>query len=743
MNSANKTQELESIISHIRPPQNPTEDWVIQPNDQHCEQVALLAAKFAKEFGLQDFAHTAGLLHDKGKEQSAFQSYIKHVSGYDTSQGSSNKTPHAYVGALIAKKLYPTFYNLISPIIIGHHRGLYDWSEFLAKMECEIPQEINIEETTDQRLFIPDQFTKYTKDIHHIIRQLFSCLVDADYLDTEAFMSHKTNALRNSPTTITDLSPKLEAYLNKLKNNATSTPLNKLRNTIQQHCLDGANNPPGFYSLSVPTGGGKTLSSLVWAIHHCIKHNKRRIIIVIPYTSIITQTAQILRDIFGAENILEHHSSTTSEPQTINSNEALRERLATENWDYPIIVTTNVQLFESIYSHRSSQCRKLHNICNSVLILDEAQVLPLEHLQPILDSLKSYQRAFGISVLFTTASLPAFRASVLKASFDSSNSNQESPLDGFEHIHELIPQSLELHKLLQRTELYFDDHTSSYADIAERISSHQRVLCVVNTRKDAFEIYNRLPKDGCNIHLSRMMCSEHLAKTIAEIKKTLKESSTTPIRVISTQLIEAGVDIDFPIVYRSEAGLDSILQAAGRCNREGKIERLAPVYVFKLEHPLPRGFITHGANSTKSLDKSSNWYSPETMTNYFIQLYSRTSTFDKANIKDLLYTSRLCLETASTEFKLIEDNTITVIVNYGKSAELIQELKEKGINYNLRKELLQYSINLREYDFKKLARTNLLEEVLSGIYFLPDREQYRDDIGLQIESHFLEEILIK
>ncbi|MFI3299559.1 MAG: hypothetical protein R3Y49_07135 [Rikenellaceae bacterium] len=344
--------------------------------------------------------------------------------------------------------------------------------------------------------------------------------------------------------------------------------------------------------------------------------------------------------------------------------------------------------------------------------------------------------------MFTSASLPAFRNTILDEAFKKS-SRQKSPLSGFSEIKEIIPENLELHKLLQRTELHFDEHTSSYDDIAERIASHPRVLCVVNTRKDALEIFSRLPDDGYNIHLSRMMCSKHLATTIAKIKEILEQDHTTPIRVISTQLIEAGVDIDFPVVYRQEAGLDSILQAAGRCNREGKIEGLAPVYIFKLDRASPRGFISHGINSLKNMTDISDWYSPETMIKYFVQLYSRTNTFDKAKIEDKLYNPLPEFETASKEFRLIDDNTMTVIVNYGKSAELIAQLKANGINYSLRKELLQYSVNLREYDFNILKQSNIVEEVVNSIYFLTDKKQYDNKIGLKLQSHFLEEILIK
>ncbi len=729
------------VISHIKPPQAEMDSWTLQSNKEHMAQVAALAASFANEFGLSEWARVAALLHDKGKEQAGFQSYIKCVSGYDTATRTYTKTPHAYVGALIAKELFPYFYLIISPTIIAHHRGLYDTLEFMAKMQSEIPQGVTVE-PIDATLSIPPQFLKSPSEIHHVIRMLFSCLVDADYLDTEAFMDERKARLRGSKATIAELLPKLEHHLAALKKEAKDTPLNKIRNDIQQLCSQRATEPCGFYSLSVPTGGGKTLSSLLWAMHHAIQHHKRRVIIAIPYTSIITQTAAILRSIFGDENVLEHHSSI-DHSEKVTDTEAMKRRLASENWDAPIVVTTNVQLFESIYSNRPSTCRKLHNICNSVLILDEVQVLPLEHLQPIIDSLVSYQQVFGVSVLFTTASLPALRNSILEEAFKVSNKKSKSSLKGFEKIEEIIPESLELHKQLQRTELHFDEQDSSYDEVAQRLATHPRVLCIVNTRRDALEIFNRLPPDDNTYHLSRMMCSKHIAAVIQDIKGVLRQDATTPIRVVSTQLIEAGVDIDFPVVYRQEAGLDSILQAAGRCNREGSIEGLAPVHIFKLDKPLPRGFISQGVSARKGLKEVKDWYASTTMTNYFIQLYSKANTFDKAKIEEMLHDpTDTCFETASRSFQLIEQQSRMVIVNYKDSSDLITALRQEGCSYALMKKLYRYSVNLRECDFKRLVQSNLLEEILPDIYFLPDRAQYNAQVGLQIESHFLEELLI-
>ena len=476
------------IISHIKPSDAEPKEWPIQSNTDHSNGVAKLTAKFANEFGMSSFGMIEGLLHDKGKEQIGFQQYIQGVTAYKDI--SYHRTPHAFVGALLAKKFYPQFYPLLSYPIMGHHAGLPDSDNFEETMEKSIPSDVAIEKLdilpkTDKQLNTNKQ------DIHHVIRMLYSCLVDADFLDTELFMNADNANLRGNKTALKDLLPLLEQKLKEFKNSKPST-VNQIRAQIQEQCIKSSEDKPGFFSLTVPTGGGKTISSIVWAILHAIKYGKKRIIIAIPYTSIITQTAQILREIFGEDNVLEHHSNT--DPDRIEDKELrLKMKLSTENWDYPIIVTTNVELFESMFSNKPSSCRKLHNICNSVLILDEVQTLPLEYLQPIVDSLKTYQQIFGTTVLFTTASMPALKGDIRHGS------KPEAILHGIEEIKEIIPESFRLHERLRRVNLHFDDIRSSYDEIAERLSKYDRVLCIVNTRKDAMEIFSRLPKEGLTL----------------------------------------------------------------------------------------------------------------------------------------------------------------------------------------------------------------------------------------------------
>lgn len=726
------------IISHIR--HEDDGGVTIQTNDEHSYGVANLSKRFAEEIGMGDFGYVMGMLHDKGKEKAEFQNYIRYENGLDekklyTKEGKA----HAYVGGLLTRVLYLRQSALLENPIMGHHRGLYDYCDLENEEQKKLPEEVSVPQALALSLppwFTPDNLQK--KDFHHIERILYSCLVDADYLDTERFMQPAEFSLRGSKSSLAELLPRLNTFLTSF--GEPTTKVNEIRCEVQRICQDKANDAPGFYSLTVPTGGGKTLSSLVWAMNHAVKHNMKRIIIAIPYTSIIVQTASILRNIFGEENVLEHHSNVAvDEAKDTETNHRLK--LATENWDYPIIVTTNVQLFESMMANRSSDCRKLHNISNSVLVLDEAQTLPTDFLQPIVDTLDTYQRLFGVSVLFTTASQP-----VLEGKHQGTNPSVK--LAGLNHIEEIIPKEWNLHDRLRRVDLDINDTPRTYDEIAEMLMQHDRVLCIVNTRRDAKEIFDRLPDEGVRIHLSRMMCPAHVSERINEMKRALVNPECKVVRVVSTQLIEAGVDIDFPVVYRQEAGLDSVLQAAGRCNREGKLP-LCTTHVFSLaaEHALPRGFITQCNNARLNMGMEHDWFSPDAMSHYFLQLYSRIQSYDKSDMKHYLYEmdSRgqyIMFETATQKFRLIDDDTVSVAVNWGDSLSLVERLKSEGPSYMLMKQLAQYSVNLRRHDFDEMKKNGIIEEIIESFYVTLGNNQYNKDVGLLTDNQWLEEMYI-
>jgi len=719
------------IIAHVR-----KRDMEIQSNAGHSAGVADLAESFASEFGFGLWGRAMGLLHDKGKEKNDFQKYIKTASGLVDKPLHWDDKTHAYVGALIAKKIYGPLSELMINQIAGHHAGLYDYMDLNDVMQKEIPADVdcnierlNLDLNSLKRVTGPEE-------INHLWRMLYSCLVDADFLDTERFMDEESFRTRGCKTSMENLKERLDKKLKEFEN-FPGTSVNIIRRQVQNECLNAASLPSGFFSLTVPTGGGKTISSIVWAVNHALKNGKKRIIIAIPYTSIIVQTASVLKGIFGEENVLEHHSN--NDLGTIR-NDSLRHRmkLATENWDYPIVVTTNVQLFESIYSHKPSACRKLHNICNSVLILDEVQTLPTDFLQPVVDSLKCYRHLFGVSVLFTTASQPILSGII-------EGCNPRSKFQGIDSIHEIIPDGVNLHKKLERVKLDIDNNGKIYDEIAAALAKHDRVLCIVNTRRDAKELFDRLPDDGIKIHLSRMMCPAHVGRKIRELKDALNNDGNKVIRVIATQLIEAGVDIDFPVVYRQEAGLDSILQAAGRCNREGK-QALCTTHVFSLskEHPLYGSAIKDANYARLNIVGERDWFAPETMNDFFRQLYSKKETFDEKDIKQWLYKPKeMCFETAAKEFRMIDDNGVNVIVNWGDSMELVEQLKLEGVSYHLMKRLSLYSVNLTERDFLEMRRSGLIEEIIEGVYVAGGTDQYDEQVGMITVNHWMEEVLIR
>lgn len=715
-----------SIISHIR---NNGGRWEIQTNEEHQERVAKLSSKFASSFGMAEFGRVLGLLHDKGKEKQSFQQHIKKMSGYQPDICVEGDSSHAYVGALVANKIFPKQQSqLIDNIIMGHHRGLYDDDEKRTILEKTIPHDVKITPITAY-LQVPN--LEYEKeDIHHIVRMLFSCLVDADRLDTENFMLPEQSKLRCGKSTIDELLLKLEDYISDLSSKAKPTEVNKIRKEVQEYCKKESDGDVDFYSLTVPTGGGKTLSSVLWALRHAKHNNLNRIIIAIPYTSIITQTASVLRNIFGDENVLEHHSNVNVE----DNDDALTDKikLATENWDCPIIVTTNVQLFESLFSNKPSKCRKLHNMVKSVLILDEVQTLPTQFLKPIVDTLSSLKRIFSTSILFTTASQPVLEGEV---------QGRTGKFDALPKIKEIIPSNANLHQRLRRVNLSFYKESETYDEIANRLIKHDRVLCIVNTRRDALEIFERMPKEGVTLHLSRMMCPKHINNTIEIIHSALN-SNQSIVRVISTQLIEAGVDIDFPVVYRQEAGLDSVLQAAGRCNREGTLD-IATTYVFKIQgRTLPPGMISQANNARLNMKGVQDWFSTEAMHEYFKQLYSRVENFDVVDIDHLLYNPKFLFEEAAKRFKLIDDSTISVIVNYEESMKLVELLSVNDYSNNLIKKISQYSVNIRKHDFDKLCKEGLITTINDDFFVMESPLQYDEYVGVKTENQIINETFI-
>ncbi|PIE03717.1 MAG: CRISPR-associated helicase/endonuclease Cas3 [Acidobacteria bacterium] len=736
-----------TYIAHAR--KTKTKAWEIQTVEEHLESTAKLCKEFVQKFDHGEWGYLSGKWHDLGKYLCRFQKHIRAASGYDEDLFDPGKSDHSSSGAILAfQKLQEVGYlsshaSLISYGIAGHHTGLLNWSKepgFTGNMESRLKKTELLEEIKNfLSCDCPDIPTTQLcygklkpKYLHIWIRMVFSCLLDADRLDTERFMTPEKFQLRGGYPAIKELKAKFSEYMKKMTVSAEPSEINQIRNKIQSKCISHGKSQTGIFSITVPTGGGKTLASMAWALEHAILNNKDRIIIAIPFTSIITQTAQEYRKIFGEENIIEHHSDIKEDEEDYRS---IKRRLVAENWDAPIIITTNVQLFESLFSARTSRCRKLHNIVNSVIILDEAQMLPAMFLKPVLTMLKGLKDCFNVSVLLSTATQPAFVGEI---------GHGKNAFWGFlkDEVVEIAGDVAELATKLKRVRIKISkDKTESWESVAAKIQKYDQILCIVNTRKDCYELSNLLPKR--TIHLSRTMCSQHLEETLDSIKEALRQGR--PVRVVSTQLIEAGVDLDFPVVFRAFAGLDSIVQAAGRCNREGKLGKLGRVYVFFPPKAVSVDFLRKGCDAMTELLSLSpkDFTNPELFTRYFELLYAKVLDFDKAHVYSRLERDAQELKfqfaEVSRDFKLIEDDSVPVFVTYGDGIDLIELLRTKGPDKSLLRKLQRYSVALRKDDVKKACKMGLIEDVW-GLWVQATDSFYDKNTGVHIDDEWVCEI---
>ena len=692
-------------------------EW--QRLEEHLHGVAERARRFGSQFQSADWAWNAGWLHDLGKATNAFQSYLLRSNGLDDSEydADGSESNHASTGAAFAEDRLRLPGRVLTYLLAGHHAGLPDWdtsetgnAALVRRLEEGRKNLATIQafaadvQAKMLPLSKPPPFVK-PENFHFWVRLLFSCLVDADRLDSEKFENGEKTALRSTFPSIGDLAPKLFQALETLEQKAKAGEVNRVRAEIRRACEAAAERPPGLFSLTVPTGGGKTLSAMVFAIRHALKHEKCRIIYVIPYTSIIEQTAKTLGDIFGPGNVVEHHSNLSPEKETVRSS------LAAENWDAPIIVTTNVQLFESLYAAKPCRARKLHNIVNSVVILDEAQLLPPELLTPCVDVINQLVNWWGVTVVLATATQPA--------------------LPKLEKPQEIIPQDANLYGRLKRTEIRLPGNMTErtqWTDIAARLQQHEQVLCVVNTRKDCHDLFKLMPAG--TIHLSALMCGAHRSEVIAEMKRRL--AANEPCRVISTQLVEAGVDIDFPVVYRALAGLDSIAQSAGRCNREGLLRdqgRLGQVHVFVPPKSAPPGLLRKGEDTMREMPHVAGFdpQKPEFFTRYFNLFYQRLndtgSRFHDWLVRDVQAgraedCMKIQFRTAAANFKLIDDQAQqSVFVRYGDAAKWLAQLGKIGPTRENLRALQRYVVNLSKRDFERAKVDGLLESLWKDEYW--------------------------
>lgn len=729
-------------IAHVR--KNEDGSWAEpQGLEEHLLGTARLAERFAAAFDSGPWGYAEGIGHDTGKGTEAWQRYLCTKSGYDEEANLETKTgkqEHSAPSAkLMEEALGKGIGRILSYGIAGHHAGLADWLGSQAALAFRlqntssegIPGKYREQVVRHRPAQPPWKFDATGLDMSLWIRMLFSCLVDADFLDTEGYMSPGKKSERSGYLPLPELLERFNAYMAEKTKTAlgtADTTVNQARQQILADCRSAAQLEPGLFSLTVPTGGGKTLSSMAFSLEHAMKYGKERVIYVIPYTSIIEQNADVFREAVGRDQVVEHHSNLDDDDSTPKA------RLAAENWDAPIIVTTSVQFFESLFAAKTSRCRKLHNIANSVVVLDEAQLVPVEYLEPILATMKLLCEHYKVSFVMCTATQPAFEEQDDFPSFPGFSKGR---------VREIIRDVPSLYRGLKRVEVETPaDYKipKTWEEIANEMRGADQVLCVVSDRRSCRELYALMPKGS--YHLSALMCPQHRSDVIAKIKEKLRAGE--PIRVVSTQLVEAGVDIDFPVVYRAMAGLDSIAQAAGRCNREGKLDKegkLGRVVVFVPPRKAPVG-ILRKASETATLMLEGGLDDPidhSVFAPYFSELYWKANSLDGKGIIELLTPDTdecgIQFRSAAEAFRMIDDSMQgTILVPYGEGEKFIGELRALGPERWLLRKLQRYSVNIYANQFADLRDRGSIEEVSPGIFVLTCGIEYDATIGLLVDE---------
>lgn len=714
------------------------EDGREQTLIDHLKGTAQKAEYFASAFGEGDLGKIAGMYHDVGKYSSEFQKYLKN--------GGGKKTDHSTAGANLIMGLKNRAYIPIAFIIASHHTGLVncgnsfdtssestfygrikrkageDFPKFSAyKEEMEEPLN-NIKSTTFSMI-------KNNFSAQFYIRMLFSCLVDADFLDTENFMQNNGINRGNYPD-IFELKNRFDYYIKrKFLSTKNLSEINKKRCDILKECIEkGENSSENIFSLTVPTGGGKTISSMAFALNYAIKNNKNRIIYVIPYTSIIEQNAKVFRDILGNDAVVEHHSNISFNPDentdSIEYEILKKSELATENWDAPIIVTTNVQFFESLYACKSSKCRKLHNIANSVVVFDEAQMIPTENILPCVYAIAELVKLYKTTAILCTATQP----SLDKIFFDKFKIT----------VNEISKNTEENYNFFKRNNIRVLKEKLSLEDLSDKMKNDKQALCIVNSKKAAKELFESLSSNKNVFYLSTNLCAKHRRNVIKTIKDLLYQNEDC--LVVSTSLIEAGVDIDFPKIYRELSGLDSIIQSAGRCNREGKFNKNdSYVYVFEWED----SELEYKGKDLRSRIDAAKYVLEkdyesldclEAIKCYFDYLHKFDGGgLDKRNIIKLTEDKPCNFKDFDKEFVMIEENTIPVFIPFDEQGNaLLSELKTEKITRNLIRKTGAYLVNIYKNKFDKMLAANHIEYVSEDEKFayLRDKKYYDENFGI-------------
>lgn len=688
---------------------SPTEESPLgQPLKEHLENVADLAAEFSRAFGEKD-GRICGLYHDIGKYSDAFQRRLA---------GSPERVDHSTAGALLlfAHKNVPA-----AMCIAGHHAGLADLGTkndladtFMAKINHARKE--GLEDCSAWHREIPEEIpTGYENrpgiGNYFYIKMLFSALTDADWLDTEAYYLNRP--LTGKQCDLRDLADRLDRYVA-----AWGTPtseINRRRCLICEAAVKHAADPPGLFSMTVPTGGGKTVASMAFALNHAVKHGMRRIIYVIPYCSILEQTQTVFEEIFGSKVITAHYSGADFDRPETGADTDIRA-FSAENWEAPIILTTAVQFFESLFSNKPGRNRKLHNIAQSVIVFDEAQMLPVPFLRPCLSGICQLVERYSCSAVLCTATQPAI----------------EPILQEFlpEHsVRELCPEPEEMYQAFRRVR-YVDDGELTDDELARQLLAREQVLCVVNSRRQAQALYRMLGSDDGNYHLSTMMIPFRRKEILREIRSRLREGK--PCRVVSTSLIEAGVDVDFPEVFRALAGLDSVIQSGGRCNREGRRSREESlVHIFRTEAKAPQMLEQNISAAVHTLRLFEQADAPEAIREYFEFLLYRLKDRHQLDREEILSCAeRLMFRTVSDRFRLIEGAGYTVYIPVGDGAALAEKLRRGEVNRQLMRQLDQYSVSVYRRYFEDLEQAGVLEMISDNSGILRDLNLYSRETGL-------------
>lgn len=702
-------------------PGKPKSEW--QPLEEHLEKVAKLADEFARYFGGSSWARLTGYNHDVGKGTLPWQAYLRHANEImdDFVQYYTGRVEHAALGAQRLYERSKEAGKLLAYCIAGHHGGLQNWNDFpenslkirLGKKWPKIEIPMDDSELPERLPFATPDGTLFGFQLQFFVRMLFSCLVDADFLETESALDKKKAGWRSNYMDLTELRKSFWSNFDRLRNKAEKTKVKRQREVVLSDCLRAAKEEAGLFSLTVPTGGGKTLASLAFALEHAKKHNKRRIIYVIPFTSIVEQTAAVFRDMLGDGVVLEHHCNFIPDDADWTA------RLAAENWDAPIVVTTNVQFFDSFYSRKPSKCRKLHNVTNSVIIFDEVQAIPVEKLMPCLEVIRELSLNFKVTSLLCTATQPAIHFS-------------EAFQTGLKGVKEIIHDVPGLFNALKRTEETFIG-TISERELAGKLAEHEQILCIVNTRQQALNMFNALPESEENIHLSALMYPAHRSRKLADIRNRLENG--LPCRVASTQLIEAGVDVDFSCVFRSISGIDSIAQAAGRCNRNGRSEKPCSVFVFTFPEEMENSFFRKAAQSAQKLFErfDGDLTSPDCVHEYFYDYFWKNQhRMDEDGTLDLCCKAQkgdIQFKDIAT-FQMIKTATFPVVVAIEKGAvDLIRQLEFAEYPGSILRKLQQYSVQVYPYQLDEIR--SWLESPYPGVWVLRSSELYSEQTGLK------------